>query len=122
MTERLLDDDASPALVACGLGAGHQMRLAEHAGNLPVVAGWCRQIEDVIAARAALLVQHCQQLPQRLVAAKVAKLGLVIEQAFGERLPDRRIDRTATGELIDRIKCLLAKIIMRKRPASHADN
>ena len=95
--ERLLDDHPPP-LVALGLG---QAVLGQLAADLFERLRRNRQVERVVAARSAVLVQFIDRVAEPLESVVVVELALDKADALGQLVPDRLVERGA-GVGLDR--------------------
>ena len=89
--ERLFDHHAAP-VVARGLG---QAVLGELAADLLEGLRRDREVERVVAPRAALLVELIDRVAEPLERLVVVELALHEADALGELLPDRFVERGA---------------------------
>ena len=112
-SERLFDDQASPAAGRAVLADLHDRGLDDAGRNGEVV--------DAVAERAPLLVELVQHLDDRLLAALRREVRGHVAHAGLERLPDVRPERLATV-LLDGGAHGLAKLRVAARRARDSDD
>ena len=99
MPERLLDDDPSPAAVVALVVEPDPPELGDDLGEL---RGLGREVERVIAARAALLVELVEPGRQAVEAVRVGEVQAVVADVAAERRPGRLVERQDPAELLER--------------------
>src|SRR6185503_21238417 len=81
VTERLLDNDAPPAL------AFRQARAAQTLGDLAVLARLRRKIKENIAGRLAVFLRFLQRRGDVLIRCGIADIARQVEQTLRKRTP-----------------------------------
>src|SRR5205085_4773785 len=115
--ERLLDDDANPALVLF-----REPRLAQLFDGLGVEFGRDREVEESVALRAALAVNGFEHLREVGVALWPIYVRRQKTHAACERLPDLLVNALRLGELDDGLLHLLAELFVGHGRAAQADD
>ena len=115
VAERLLDDHAAP-LVALGLG---QAVLGELPADLLEGLRRDGEVERVVAARSAVLVEFIDGFAEPLEGVVVVELALHEADALGELLPDRLIERGA-GVGLDGLLHLRGEVLVVPLPPGEA--
>src|ERR1700731_1450913 len=98
MAERLLDHDPAPLVVGV-VGKAGPPQLLHH---LWEGRGWNRQVEGVVAAGAAALVELLDRHGQRVERARIAELAGHEVHALRQLLPDV-LPEWGPGMLLDRL-------------------
>src|SRR3954447_4381443 len=96
--------------------------LAELPDDLAVVRRRGGEVEDAVAAGAALAVNLVEQFTESRVAVAVDELGLVVVNPLREILPDGLLHGADAGELIDPRLHLIAERLAADRTARDADD
>src|SRR5579885_1870232 len=104
VSKGFFDDDARPALAV-----SIQPRRSEILNDFGVLAGWSREVENTIAAGAALQIDSIEQGAQLFVAIGIVKVGLQVVDAGRKAFPYLRINRLLTREFVDGVQRLLAE-------------
>jgi hypothetical protein len=81
-----------------------------------------RQVEQAIAAGAALAIDLIEQVRELLVVVGVADVRRQVIEPLRERAPDLVVDLLLLGELGDRLLHLVAEFVVRLRRARLADD
>jgi hypothetical protein len=115
--ERLLDDDAHPALL--GL---REPRLAELPDGLGVELGRDREVEEAVALRPALAVNLFEHPGEHLIALRVLDIRGQEPHPLREGVPDLFVHLLRLGELGHRRLHLLAVLFVRHRRPPEADD
>ena len=89
--EGLLDDDADPAPAARAGQAG----APEVGDDVAVGAGMGGQVEEAVAAGAALRVERLQPCAEGGIGGLVGEVARLVEDAVGEVVPERLLHRHA---------------------------
>ena len=113
VAERLLDDQARPALGRAPLAElpderRHRLRRD-------------REVVDAVPARSAFLVELVQQVGELVLAALVGEVERDVAGRLGEPLPDLGLEVVAP-ELADRVLHLVAELVVRPLRARGADD
>ena len=116
VAERLLDHHPAPPVVGL-LGQAVLAQLADHRLEQPGRDG---QVERVVAAGAALLVQLADGLGQPVEGVPVADLAGDEADALGELLPDLLPERRP-GVLLDRVVHHLGEVLVLPVPPGEPD-
>src|SRR5262249_47951726 len=95
---------------------------AELLDNRRVEIGRRREVEDAVAASAALVVDPVETLVQRAVAFGIVDLGLVVEDSLRKALPNLRLDGSAAGELVGVVEGHFAELRVVIGSATDADD
>ena len=81
-----------------------------------------RQVEQAVARRAVRAIDLLQNLAQRVIALIVGKLGTVVVNPLGQRLPDGGIDRAEARELSNALLEFHAELFVGLRAAGKSDD
>ena len=106
-TERLLDDEARPALLfTC------QACLAELSGNQAEHDGRYGEVKQVIAPRLMFGINLIKQSGEPLIGGWVFEVTGQIVEATNDRIPDPLVERVPRGELADVLAHLLPERVV----------
>ena len=120
VSERLLDDDPPPAAVVQFVVEADAPELGDDLRELRRLG---REVEQAVAACAALLVKRVEMLGQAVERGGLVEVQLLVFDPLRERAPCRLVERQHAGVFLERAPDLIAEgVVVVRAPADRQDN